>query len=110
MFHTAFSSNRATGRTTSSRLVSAAVATLVLISTAVTPAAAEHFMSESAAASKPVQLPPLHTTTGFRRVSSVGQTKPPGAALDWRAGTTTGLDAQSRRLDQLISTTICSRC
>jgi hypothetical protein len=47
---------------------------------------------------------------GFRRVSAVGQTKPPGAALDWRAGTTPGLDAQSHRLDQLITTTICSRC
>jgi hypothetical protein len=110
MSHTASSSKRATGRTASSRLVSAALATLVLVGTAVTPAAAGHFMSEAPAAAKPVRLPPLHTTMSFRRVSAVGQTKPPGAALDRRAGTTPGLDAQSHRLDQLISTTICGRC
>ncbi|UIN35080.1 hypothetical protein [Methylobacterium oryzae] len=110
MSHTAFSSHRTNGRTTASRLVSAALAGLVLVGTSVAPAAAGHFMSEAPAAAKPVRLPALHITTGFRRVSAVGQTKPPGAALDWRAGTTPGLDAQSHRLDQLITTTICSRC
>ena len=110
MSHAAFSSDQDLGRSTTSKLVSTALATLVLVSTAVTPAAAGHFMSEPAAAAKSVRLPPLHTTMGFRRVSAVGQTKPPGAALDLRAGTTPRLDAQSHRLDQLISTTICSRC
>lgn len=109
MSRTAFSSNRTNGRTVSSRLVSAAVATLVLVSTSVTPATAGHFISEAPAAAKPVRLPSLHTTMEFRRVSAVGQTKPPGAALDWRVGTTPGLDAQSHRLDQIISTTICTR-
>ena len=110
MSRTAFSSKRITGRTASSRPVSAAFATLAVFSTAVMPAAAEHFMSDAPAVAKVVRLPPLHITTGFRRVSAVGQTKPPGAALDWRAGTTPALDAQSRRLDQHISDTICSRC
>jgi hypothetical protein len=110
MFQGAFSSDQAVGRTTTSKLVSTGLAALVLVSTAVTPVAAGHFMSEAPAAAKPVWLPPLHTTMSFRRVSAVGQTKPPGAALDWRAGTTPGLDAQSHRLDQLISTTICGRC
>ncbi|WP_407519542.1 hypothetical protein [Methylobacterium oryzisoli] len=110
MSHTAFSSDRATGRTASSRLVSAALVTLVLVSTAATPAAAGHIMSEPAAAARSVRLPPLHITMGFRHVSAVGQTKPPGAALDWRAGTTPRLDAKSHHLDQLINTMICSRC
>ncbi len=110
MSHIAFSSKRAAGRTASSRLFSAALATLVLVSTEATLAAAGHFTSEVSAAAKPVRLPPLRITMGFRRVSAVGQTKPPGAALDWRAGTTSGLDAQSHRLDNLISTTICRGC
>lgn len=110
MSRAVFSSDHSVVRNGTSKLVSTALAALVLVSTAVTPAAAGHFMSETPAAAKPVQLPPLHTTMGFRRVSAVGQTKPLGAALDWRAGTTPALDAQSHRLDQLISTTICSRC
>lgn len=111
MSHAAFSSGQVLGRTTTSNLVSAALATFVLVSTAVAPAAAGHFlMSEPAVSSSSVRLPPLHTTMGFRRLSTVGQTKPPGAALDWRVGTTPRLDAQSHRLDQLINTSICSRC
>ncbi|GJD53558.1 hypothetical protein OPKNFCMD_6335 [Methylobacterium crusticola] len=110
MSHGACSSGQTVGWTTKSKLVSTALAALVLVGTAVTPAAAGHFLAEPPAAAKAVRLSPLHTTMSFRRVSAVGQTKPSGAALDWRAGTTSGLDAQSHRLDQLISTTICSRC
>ena len=81
MSHTALSSKRATGLIASARLVSAALATLVLINTTVTPATAGYLMSEAPAAAKLVRLP-LLTTVGFRRVSAVGQTKPTGAALD----------------------------
>ena len=46
----------------------------------------------------------------MRQITTVGATKPPGAVLDHRLGTTPRLDLASRLLDQRISTTICAGC
>src|SRR4051794_31399485 len=85
----------------------AVFAALVLANTALSSAAAAHSLPEAPAAAQPARLPLLHVRAGFRQVSAVGQTKPPGAALDARRGTTVSLDAESHLLDQLIQTSIC---
>jgi hypothetical protein len=46
----------------------------------------------------------------FRHVTSNGTTKPTGAALDGRGGTTAALDRKSRDLHNLIATSICTGC
>ena len=46
----------------------------------------------------------------MRQITTVGATKPPGAALDHRLGTTPRLDLASRLLDQRIRTTSCAGC
>jgi len=46
----------------------------------------------------------------FRHVESNGTTKPTGAALDGRGGTTAALDRKSRDLHTLIATSICTGC
>lgn len=46
----------------------------------------------------------------FRHVASSGTTKPAGAALDGRAGTTAALDRKSRALHDLIAASICTGC
>lgn len=46
----------------------------------------------------------------FRHVASNGTTKPAGAALDRRNGTTPDLDRRSRELHRLIATSICTGC
>ena len=44
------------------------------------------------------------------QVAHSGVTKPAGAPLDSRLGTKPALDAESRRLDRLIRTSVCSGC
>ena len=46
----------------------------------------------------------------FRHVTPLGTTKPNGAALDERLGTSPALERRSRELDRLIAIRICSRC
>jgi hypothetical protein len=48
--------------------------------------------------------------TLFRQIAPSGVTKPAGAALDARLGTKPSLDAESRRLNHLIRTAVCTGC
>lgn len=48
--------------------------------------------------------------TLFRQVARSGVTKPAGAALDARLGSRPSLDAESRRLNHLIRTAVCTGC
>lgn len=86
-------------RSTSARAVLALAAGLIAI--APTPSLAR--MPE--AGPMPSAMPRI-----LRLVSATGTTKPAGAALDVRRGTNPALDAESRRLDRLIRTSICIRC
>lgn len=101
---------------TATKLLPIVFAGLAFTGTVLAPAAQARSLSkvgsssEVPAAAQLVHLPMLHVATGFRRVSAVGQTKPPGAALDERAGSTAALDAKSRQLDWLINNAICSGC
>ncbi len=63
-----------------------------------------------AALSAPMPAPVLRSIPSFRSVTSLGTTKPAGAALDARGGIKPSLDAESRRLDHLIHTAICTGC
>src|SRR4051812_30692549 len=96
-----------TGRAPVTKLLPALFSALVLANTPLASAAAAHSLTEVPAAAQPTRLPLLHVGGGFRQVSAVGQTKPPGASLDERHGTTPALDANSHRLDWLIRTSIC---
>ncbi|MDE4915204.1 hypothetical protein PQI07_31900 [Methylobacterium sp. 092160098-2] len=96
-------------RTMAAKLLPAAFAGLAF-SMVLASAAQARSSSEVPAAAQLVHLPMLHVGTGFRRVTAVGQTKTPGAALDERAGSTAALDAKSRQLDWLINNAICTGC
>ena len=63
-----------------------------------------------AALSAPMPAPALRSIPSFRSVTARGTTKPAGAALDARGGTKPSLDAESRRLDRLIRTAVCTGC
>ncbi|MDE4915249.1 hypothetical protein PQI07_32200 [Methylobacterium sp. 092160098-2] len=99
---------------TAAKLLPVVFAGLAFTSTVLTSAAQARPVnggtSEVPAVAQLVHLPMLHVGTGFRRVSAVGQTKPAGAALDERAGSTAALDARSRQLDWLINNAICTGC
>ncbi|GJE58166.1 hypothetical protein [Methylobacterium trifolii] len=62
------------------------------------------------ALSAPMPMPASLATGMFRQVTRLGTTKPAGAALDARGGTRPSLDAESRRLDHLIRTAVCTGC
>jgi hypothetical protein len=83
---------------------------LALASATVTSAGAAALQAERPATAQSTRLPVLHVSAGFRQVSAVGATKPPGAALDDRQGTTPSLDADSHRVRQLIRSSICRGC
>lgn len=63
-----------------------------------------------AALSAAMSAPTPSTMPTFRHVTSLGTTKPPGAALDARGGTGPRLDAESRRLARAIRTAVCTGC
>lgn len=50
------------------------------------------------------------TTFLLARATTSGTTKPPGAALDGRLGTSPALENASRRLDALVRMAICTGC
>ncbi|ACA15867.1 hypothetical protein M446_1351 [Methylobacterium sp. 4-46] len=60
--------------------------------------------------SRPASRPPALSRPVVRHVTSLGTTKPDGAALDARAGTRPDLDRRSRDLARLIATSICRGC
>lgn len=57
-------------------------------------------------------IPPSTGGAGDRTgsITETGQTKPPGAPVGDRAGTTPELDRKSRELDRQISKGICRGC
>lgn len=64
----------------------------------------------AAGPSEPVRAPTLSASTQARQVAAGGTTKPPGAALDARRGTSPTLAALDMRLDRLVRTAICTGC
>lgn len=46
----------------------------------------------------------------FRHITATGTTKPGGATLDVRRGTTMSLDHKSQELGRYIATAICTGC
>lgn len=64
--------------------------------------------SEPAVRTVEMQLPTAATL--FRQIARSGVTKPAGAALDARLGTKPHLDVESRRLNHLIRTAVCTGC
>lgn len=54
--------------------------------------------------------PTLSVSTPFRQVTANGTTKPLGAALDDRRGTSMALAAIDMRLDRIVRTSICRGC
>lgn len=86
---------------------------LVLAAGLVGTAAARAPMPEPDAANPAVReaaMPLPNAAQLFRQVARSGVTKPAGAALDARLGTKPGLEAESRRLDRLIRTSVCTGC
>lgn len=65
-----------------------------------------------AAASPTVAAPSLvnSPTSSFRHITATGTTKPGGATLDVRRGTTMSLDRKSQELGRYIATAICTGC
>lgn len=58
-----------------------------------------------------VARPPLPATaTVLAHVTTTGTTKPPGAALDGRLGTSPALDDAGKRLGALVRLGICTGC
>ena len=55
-------------------------------------------------------IPPPAAGPLFRQIIRSGVTKPAGAALAARLGTKPSLDAESRRLNHLIRTAVCTGC
>ena len=60
--------------------------------------------------SAPMPAPTPPSIPSVRNVTSLGTTKPSGAVLDARGGTTPRLATESRRLDRLIRTAVCIGC
>ena len=73
-----------------------------------TPSRMPNEAPQALATAMPVPLP--STTQIFRHVTARGTTKPDGLALDARGGTKPSLDAESRRLNRLIRTAVCTGC
>lgn len=59
---------------------------------------------------QPAHSSALSASTPFRHVIANGTTKPPGAALDDRRGSSMALVAIDMRLDRLVRTAICTGC
>lgn len=55
-------------------------------------------------------IPPVSSLMAFRHVTATGTTKPPGAALDDRGGTSMTLAAADLRVKQLVRSAICRGC
>ena len=87
-------------------------ATLVLATGIAGPAAARAPLPVpgTKTAAQALAMPLPSTVRLFRQIARSGVTKPAGAALDARLGTKPSLETESRRLGQLVRTSVCIGC
>lgn len=83
---------------------------ILLIAVTVTGSTSLVFARESVSESGTARSLNFAKTSIIRQVTAVGTTKPPGAVLDDRLGTSTRLEAANMRLALVLRTAICHGC